>query len=389
MAARWRAGWLIALLLLVIAVPAAPANARPDAKAKQAELARLKAHIAALRKELNAARSRYGAVRGELQHSEKRIAAAARALHDLAGRLTVQQRKLAALQQRSEQLQNSVRRQRRYLAEQVRAAYLMGRQGYLKILLNQDDPARVGRVLTDYAYLSRARSRRIAKLHDTLKTLDAVRDQVLAEQQRLQGLYQQQTQQKEKLEQGRRERRRVLLSLSSEIHGKDARLKRMLRDEKRLRTLVQELTNVLADIPSEPGNIRPFAQLRGKLHWPARWRIVARYHAPRGGSMRWQGVFIAGKGGEPVRAVAHGQVVFADWLRGYGLLIIIDHGDGYMTLYGHNQSLYKETGDWVDAGDVIATMGDSGGQSSSGLYFGVRRRGHPVNPALWCRLAAR
>ena len=150
------------------------------------------------------------------------------------------------------------------------------------------------------------------------------------------------------------------------------------------------LGELLADIPLGPSDSRPFKQQKGKLPWPASGAFLASYGEPRKqGGLKWNGVLISSKHGTPVRAISHGRIAFADWLQGFGFITIIDHGEGYMSLYGHNETLVKQAGDWVNAGEVIATSGDSGGQPMPGVYFEIRSRGKPVNPGNWCSRKAK
>ncbi len=363
-----------------------PANGQTETRqSRAAELAALRQRIALLRDDLNRVHSRYDALRNDLRVSEEAIGRIAGTLHDLNIQLALQRRKLAALQRKRADLENSIARQRRLLGEQIRAAYAMGRQEYLKILLSQQQPATLGRVITYYDYLNRARSARISSLLEAMRQLDRVRRQIETETDRLAALRDQQRQQKADLELNQAARTRLMSRLKHDMRSKSQRLQQMLSDEKELESLVNSLAQALADIPAEPGNQRPFAQMKGRLSWPLRGPIIDRYGARRVGNLRWQGVLIAAKAGQPVRAISYGRVAFADWLRGYGMLLIIDHGNGYMSLYGHNQTLYKSVGDWVAAGDVIAAAGTSGGDSTNALYFEIRRNGKPTNPSNWCR----
>ncbi len=354
-------------------------------QAREAELLQLRERISALRGELNKVRTRYDGLREELRSVEQAVSRISRALGELDDRLAQQARRLGALQKRRTELEGSIAQQRRYLEQQIRAAYAMGRQEYLKILLNQEDPATLGRALTYYDYLNRARSERITDLLGTVQQLEGVRREIETETARLGQLREQQRQQKVELEKTQASRGELLAQLEQELNSKDRRLKGLLADEKELESLILALAQALEDIPAEPGNHRPFAQMRGKLSWPVRGRLLERFGNTRLGSLRWQGVIIGAKEGLPVRAVSHGRIAFADWLRGYGYLLIIDHGDGFMSLYGHNQTLHKDVGDWVSAGDTIASIGSSGGNDRSGLYFEIRRNGKPLNPAQWCR----
>jgi septal ring factor EnvC (AmiA/AmiB activator) len=376
---------LRATLLLALWLLAAPALGG-ERQAKEAELKRLRAHIASLQQELETVRGRYDSLRGELRRTERAIGIISRKLKELSGELQRQQQRLGELRRRERELQQSVAEQRHHLSGQIRASYAMGRQEYLKILLNQESPATVGRMITYYDYLNKARTERIGTLNKTLSELEQVRAELEAETARLRTLRDERARERDALNATRREREQVVGKLRSEIKDKDQRLGGMLRDEEELQSLIRALSEALEDIPAEPGNRKPFGKLKGKLKWPTRGPLVISYGSPRKlGKLTWQGVMIGADSGQEVRAVSHGRVAFADWLRGYGLLIIIDHGDGYMSLYGHNQSLYLETGDWVEPGEVIATVGDSGGLERAGLYFEIRKNGKPSDPVRWCR----
>ncbi len=373
---------LIPLLLCL----SAPLLAQKSVQQRQAELEQLRQRIAALQDELNVERGRYDTLLGDLRKVEQRIGRTSAAIKKLKKQLREQESKLDELQQRRKELQASIVEQRRHLAGQIRASYAMGRQEYFKILFNQEDPSAVGRTLTYYDYLNRARSERIATLNTTVEELEQVRIELDRETSRLRQLREEREQERRSLEGSRKEREGVVTKLKQEIQGKDQQLNGLLADERELRSLLRALTEVLDDIPAAPGDHKPFATLKGKLKWPTRGQRLVAYGAPRKvGKLRWNGVVIAGKEGQDVRAVSHGRVAFADWLRGYGLLLIIDHGDGYMSLYGHNQSLYREVGDWVEKGDTIAALGNSGGLDRSALYFEIRKDGKPTDPIRWCR----
>jgi len=373
---------LLPLLLSGLVLPAMAATVQE----RQAELERLRARIAELQGQLNVDRGRYDSLTTELRRIERRIGQIGRSINKLKGQLKEQEGKLAKLQQRRGELQASIGEQRRYLAGQIRAAYAMGRQEYFKILLNQEDPSAVGRTLTYYDYLNKARSERIARLNTTVEELEQVRQELNREGERLRELRRQREDERAQMEASRQEREGVVTSLKQEIQGKDQQLNGLMADEQELKSLLKALTEALEDIPAAPGNHQPFAKLKGKLKWPTSGSRIIAYGEPRNlGKLRWQGVVIAGKEGQEVKAVSHGRVAFADWLRGFGLLLIIDHGDGYMSLYGHNQSLFREVGDWVEKGDTIAAVGNSGGIDRNALYFEIRKDGKPTDPVRWCR----
>jgi septal ring factor EnvC (AmiA/AmiB activator) len=369
---------LAALLLF------APALSADEQDLKEKELAKLRESISALRQDLKSDRSRHSQLQEDLERIERRLGRTSAELRTLKGKLRRQGEKLAKLEARRDRLEATLGDQRGYLARQVRAAYAMGRQEYVKILLNQEDPAALGRVLAYYDYLNRARSHRIQDILDTLEELDSVKRRIARETERLTVLRASRKAQLTELEHSRAARTELMARLERQLSSKGARLEGLLADEKELQQLLEALAHALTDIPDKPG--RTFAELRGKLQWPTRGSRLASFGTPRAsGKVHWRGVLIRAAEGQPVRAVSHGRVAFADWLRGYGLLVIIDHGDGYMSLYGHNQTLYKETGDWVEADEVIATVGNTGGQDQTALYFEIRHNGQPTDPAQWCR----
>ncbi|HED18817.1 MAG TPA: peptidase M23, partial [Gammaproteobacteria bacterium] len=277
-----------------------------------------------------------------------------------------------------------LQKQRRHIASEARVAYAMGRQQQVKLLLNQEQPSVAGRMLTYFGYFSRARMVQIDSIHATMEALRETEASIQGKTRILGGLHDRRQSASERLREKKQARKQVLVQINSELQNQSGELRRLGENEKQLQKLLASLQELLADIPAELSQ-QPFRSLKGKLHWPARGRLTARFGNRRGSSgLVWQGVMISAPEGTRVRAVSQGRVAFADWMRGFGLLLIIDHGEGYMSLYGHNQALYKEVGEWVDTGEVVATLGTSGGQTRSGLYFELRHNGRPVNPVRWC-----
>lgn len=375
------------LLALWLGVPsviyAAANNAATGDQASQLE--KLRTRIRALSSTLWAARGRRNSLQARLRATEQEIGAVSGRLRRLDGELRQQAQRLQTLERRKAHLETRLARERHTLADQLRAAYMMGRQEKIKLLLNQQDPGKVGRVLVYYDYLSRARAARIRAVMTRLDELRTVEQAIAQQTSALQRLRAGQREEKRALEANRRTRRRVLAALDAQIHGKGQELERLQRDARALRKLMDSLQRTPADIPARAARV-PFATLKGRLPWPTVGRVIARYGQPRDiGNLKWHGVLIAAPAGGTVRSVGYGRVVFADWLRGLGLLIILDHGHGYMSLYAHNRSLYVKTGDWVKPGQVIASVGDSGGEPRPALYFEIRYQGRPVNPFQWCR----
>lgn len=351
-----------------------------------AQLEKLRSRIRLLRDSLDKDRTKRGALSRQLHGTEVRIADLSARLLSLNHKLSDHQTRLAQLRSRQAAEQASLDRLRATLARQVRAAYVMGRDEQLKLILNQRDPATISRMLVYYRYFAQARAKRIHEVRKQLRSLARVGqsiDQQTAQLTRLKG---RRSAERDRLKQERADRAGVLARLQARIETKSQRLEHMLRNERRLQQLVQKLRHALAGVPPQPGTQRAFRRLKGRLPWPVAGTLLARYGGLREGSnLRWQGVFIGAPPGEPVRAVAPGRVVFADWLRGFGLLLIIDHGHGYMSLYGHNQVLLKQVGERVAGGEAVALTGDSGGASHSGVYFELRFQGHTINPMRWCR----
>ena len=368
---------------LVLALVAA-VGAQPDAD-RQAQLDALRERIETLRLQMRTTSGERSALTRELQAAEQQIGRLARRLRVLDGRLERQRNELAALRGERSQQNEALARQRAELSRQVRAAYAMGRQERLRILLNQQDPATVSRMMAYYDYLNRARAEKMQGIRAHLARLDETEQAIRREEDALAALLDEQRGELAALKDSQAQRQSVVAALTRDLRDQGRQLDRLQKDEQDLKALIEGLEAALADIPAEPLERQRFAGLRGRLPWPAVGRITHRYGTPKFGSLRWDGVMISAPEGNEVRAVHHGRVAFADWLRGFGLLLIVDHGDGFMTLYGHNQSLFKEVGDWVDTDEPIALVGSSGGREQAGVYFGIRHEGRPVNPAKWCR----
>ena len=380
------------LLSLLAAAGSAQAGALSESErqARAGELAQLRERMQVLSEELARTRRLHDSVQHTLGEIETRIGRQARELRQRGRRLRAQRKRLAQLKKEKRQAEQDLARQRELLARQVRSAFMIGRQEYLKFLLNQEDPARLGRTLVYYDYFNRARSEQIGRVQTALARIETLSGEIRAETRQLQRLQEEQLAEKQALEKNYSERALVLARLNREIKNKDQKLAQMRADEKRLQRLLQAINEAMPDIFAEAGEHKPFASYRGKLTWPVAGKVQRLFgKRRRAGKLKWNGVIIKAARGREVHAISHGRVAYADWLRGYGLLLILDHGDGYMSLYGHNQSLYKETGDWVEAGEVIGEVGDSGGQQSSGLYFEIRYQGKPTNPGRWCKRSRR
>jgi len=259
----------------------------------------------------------------------------------------------------------------------------MGREPLVKLLLNQQQPDQLARVLRYQEYFQKARTLRISNILATLEELRRVTEEVISAQQELAQRQQAVRQQSQELESAHLSRQQALSALQQSMGKKQQEISKLEEDAQRLDQLLKDMSQALSDIPANPMG-QPFGALAGNLPWPAEGRHRVSFGRPREAGLTWNGVIIDAPEGALIRAIHPGRVVFAEWLRGYGLIIILDHGDGFLTLYGHNQSLLRDVGDWVLAGETLALAGDSGGRTSAGVYFEIRRNGSPVNPASWC-----
>jgi len=364
-----------------------PATAFPaqDAAEKERELKALRAGIQSLQQQLEANQRKKSNAEKRLQDVENQISETSRELHRIDAELDTKRSQLGTLKEKRRVQASTLQRQREQLASEARTAYAMGRQQQVKLLLNQEQPSAVGRMLVYFGYFSRARLQRIEAISASLEQLSLVEESIARKTAALTDLRASQQRESERLQEKKRARKQAVAALSRELENQGGKLKRLKTNEQELQELVSSLQELLVDIPVDASQQQPFKSLKGKLRWPTRGRLAKRFGSRRGSAgLKWRGVMIEAAEGGDVRAVAQGRVVFSDWMRGFGLLVIIDHGDGYMSLYGHNQALYKEVGEWVDTGEVVAQLGASGGQSASGLYFELRHKGQPINPVRWC-----
>ena len=268
------------------------------------------------------------------------------------------------------------------LAEQIRASYRLDSQSRLKLILNQDSPAQLGRMLAYYDYINRAQLVKISGLREALTTLETMQQSIDQELSRLAMVQTKQRAVMDQLDHQRKQRRTLLVALDQRIDEEESRLGELERNQQDLETLLERLTDVLADIPADLGKHLSVARQKGRIPMPVKGPVRHAFGQSRGGGLHWQGWLIAAVAGSEVSAVAYGRVAFADWLRGYDLLIIIDHGEGFMSLYGHNESLLYEAGDWVEPGEIISVVGVRTG-NDQGLYFELRKNGKSVDPAAW------
>ncbi len=372
----------LALGIWVSPSPGAPAG-RPEADARkaEAELQSVKAEIERITREVSAEQVERDQLTTELKSAELSVGKVRAALAEVREKRAERAARRAELAAEKHQREGEVREKRAALAGQLRAAYTIGRQEPLKLLLNQKDPALAGRIFAYYGYFGRARAAQIRLIEEDVQRIAELEGELDAEDQQLAELERQQRAQLHQLELSRVERSHVLASLEAQSHTRAQNLERLRSQQAGLEKLLRELRAAVERFPIEGNDV--FARLRGKLAWPVSGRVVARFGDARAGGVRWDGVLVATERGAPVKAVCQGRVIYADWLPGLGLLTIVDHGDGYLSLYGHNERLYKAAGEPVATGDTIAAAGDSGGSSRPELYFEIRKGGRPVDPRPW------
>jgi murein hydrolase activator len=356
-----------------------------DSAQAKAKLAVVRARIAALTNRLGDELKQRDALSARLRETELVITAKRRHLEALRAAQSAAERRRAEL--RDEQLrdQSALQSERSALGQQARAAYMIGRQEQLKLLLKQSDPASLGRTLTYYGYFAEQRSRKIDAIQENVVRLQQLVVEIDRQTAQLQALQNDASREMAGLQHARADRADALAGLTKQVASGNQELANLKREEQAVESLVAELARMLQDFPVDA--TQSFEHMRGKLPWPVPGRVTAHYqeqHANSAPGMRWNGEMIEAERGAKVRAAYFGRVVYADWLQGLGLLLIIGHSGGYMTLYGHAEVLYKAVGDWVAPGDVIAALSDANG-SAPQLYFEIREGRKTVDPKLWLR----
>ena len=425
-----------ALLLLAAVCPltvqAAPAASPKESAARQAELKELRGQLDKLKKELAANESQKTEAADALKDSERAISEANRVLTDLSEERELTTAELATLDKDIARSRRDIRQSQNRLAVLLRNRYKAGQIEAWRLILNQQDPNRVSRELTYYRHISRAQLELARTLERQLAELNRLADEIRRKNDTLQEIAREKLQLKTQLVEDQQKKSTVLAKLSKEISAQRNQIQKLAEDEKRMVALIDRLNALIRQQEAErvrqiakrkaeqerlareeaaraakpparaavapPKTATPatsdaepdesqsgsaFANLKGKLRLPLRGQIAGRFGTPRIEGSTWKGLFIRAAAGQPVKAVASGRVVFADWMRGFGNLLILDHGGGYLSIYAANESLLKQVGDVIRAGDNIATSGNSGGMGDSGVYFEIRQNGKPLDPLGW------
>ena len=373
-------------LLFLVAFAAQPAVSQETggelAKIKEQELEEVRERISDLKKSMDASAAAREKITAELQAAEIEISEKRVRLRELERERDFSARRKAELDAQLGEREAELDAESAELAEQVRTAYMSGSQERIKLLLNQRDPATLGRLMAYYGYLNDYRSDNIEAVTAAIRELAALRSEVAAEEARIADLAKERYDELTRLSEIQDRRQALLAEVRKKLADEGQEVERLADQEKDLTRLIAELTTILSDYPINSED--PFSEHKGRLTWPVAGALLHDFGQPRASNqLKWNGVVLGAPRGREVRSVYHGRVAFADWLAGLGLLVIVDHGEGYMTLYGYNETILKNAGDWVAPGDVIATVGDSGGQNQSSLYFEVRRGTQPLNPRVW------
>ena len=359
------------------------------------ELENLRKRIAEMQSEIAKTSESKSEAADALRASERAISDSNRKLSALTARQKEAHQKLEALHTQRLQLDQDLSRQQSLLGKLLYQQYLGGKHEYLKLMLDNQDPNQISRDLQYYRYIARNRSDWLADLRANLNTLDNVSEEIQSQSSALEKLRTEQSEQREMLQHDQLEHKKVLSQVSRELSQQRREVTRLQRNENRLANLVTKITKMLAqpksstlfrndNFPDNRFDGKPFDQLKGMLALPVKGEITNRFGANRPDStVAWKGIFIRTGSGQDVKAVAAGRVVFADWLRGFGNLLIVDHGNAYMSLYGNNETLYKQVGDELRGGDTVAAVGNSGGNAESGLYFELRHESKPLDPLQW------
>lgn len=368
-------------LLWFCCITALPALAQTPAD--PAELQRLEAAIARVRTELAETASERDAVRAAVLASEQQILELQQQITELAARIAQRNAELQRLASQQQALEAERRQQQHLLARYLKGAWLAGNEEYLKLLLNQQDPQQGARMARYYGYFNAARAERIAAFNLTLSSLAEVGARITESTAALELQQKELADQQTGLTSSQQERQQALASLDSLLANRSEELQQLEREKVEIERLVDELRQSVVEIPVG-ADLESFPARRGKLAWPLEGKVLNSFGTRHAlGDLTREGVTIAALPGADIRAVHHGRVVFADWFNSSGLLLIIDHGDGYMSLYAHAQDLYKAVGDWVAGGEVVAAAGNTGGQNEHALYFEIRHDGKADNPADW------
>tara|TARA_B110000444_G_C18835238_1_gene595573 strand:+ start:817 stop:1980 length:1164 start_codon:yes stop_codon:yes gene_type:complete len=374
---------LTAIILLVITLFT---NASNDTETEtRQKLSAIKSQISSLQLRLEVFKKEKNSIQLALRKPEITIGKIQISIQKTRDQLAAKNTQLRALESERYKLIKAKGLQQVLMEHEIQTAYQAGRQSQIKILLNQEDPHTIARNIEYFKYFNLARSERIKNYLAVIHKLEVLRPNIASVVLALQQTDLTLRDQLAQIQLQKTKRKIALNKLNSNIKNSDQQLLRLQKNRSKFEELLNTIEQAVANLDA-PSDYQTFAKLKGTMIWPVKGKAENKFGQLRsGGPLRWQGLMIDAKEGSPVHAIHHGRIVYADWFRGSGLLLIIDHGDGYMSLYAHNQSLYKEVGEWVSANEVVSTVGNSGGQFKSALYFEIRKQGKPNDPSKWCK----
>ncbi|MCP3688100.1 MAG: peptidoglycan DD-metalloendopeptidase family protein, partial [Gammaproteobacteria bacterium] len=374
---------LATALACLLAIPSAGADEKTQT---QKQLKTLQGKIEKLKNTIHVKQDTRSRYTSQLRKIEGHIGKVGQKIRVTETRIKQQKSELKNLRSTRKQHQEQLLRENDILGEQIYTAFTLGRQEKIKLLFSQQSAYKMQRNLVYYQYFSSARVSLINQVENNITKILATESSINITSQDLERSHQQLKDQKQTLEKDGNKRKNIISSLDKQLKEQGGHLNKLNGEAEELQKLLDSIEKILTATPAPELSRKAFAKLRGKLAWPVNGKVrrLFGYQKPLS-RLRWQGVIIQAPTGRHVKAISHGRVAFADWLRGLGNLVIIDHGNSYLSLYGHNESLFKSAGEWVEPGDIIGSIGSSGGQEKPGLYFEIRRKGKPQNPTKWCK----
>ena len=346
------------------------------------ELQQLKTSISSLEKKLRNQRKEKNTLQQQLETIERDIRDLNKKNRNIGKKITKNENDLSLLKSKKNNLEQRIENQRSTIAKQIQAAYKTGNEEPVKLLLNQENPEQLSRILKYYDYLLEARSKKIDQFTADIESLKITLSKIQSIKASLADSRKELEKDQQKLVRNLGKRKTTLNKLSQSLQSNDQQLNQYKKQRDELETVIETVEKAARAI-SPAQDYPSFALSKGKLNWPVRGKLKASFGSKRSEYLRWQGWLISAKEGTNIQSVHYGRVVFSNYLRGFGLLVIVDHGDGYMSLYAHNKELLKETGDWVQSGEIVSRAGNTGGLTNTALYFEVREKGKPVNPRIW------
>ncbi|MFT5659302.1 MAG: septal ring factor EnvC (AmiA/AmiB activator) [Gammaproteobacteria bacterium] len=382
---RVRASVIFLSSFLSLCLIGLPSIASDKAK-QERELKALQAKIGKLQNTIDVKQNTKSAYLKQLKNIEQSIGQVSQKIRASKKGITDKESELKKLRQSKRKNQQQLSSENTALAQQVYSAFTLGKQEKVKLLFSQQDAGELQRNLVYYQYFSNARVDLINRVQTNINQILKTEADINQAKKALEAGHRQLTEQKDQLKADSSKRKTIVASLDTQLKKQGGFLDKLQGDAKQLQSLIESIEEILDESPEPRFDDRPFAKLRGELAWPVTGKINKLYGRQKQQSeLRWQGIIIEAPTGRHVRAISGGRVAFADWLRGLGNIIIIDHGNSYLSLYGHNEALFKSAGEWVEAGDIISSIGNSGGQKKPGLYFEIRKKGKPQNPTKWCK----